>query len=196
LDLPLNAEGTWQAEQLAEALKEAPLSAVFCSDLKRTFDTAQIIAKTHQVSCIPRRNLREISLGRWEGLTFDEVSKQYPEEFRARGFDIVHYRPPEGESFLDCTFRVVSAFYEILNCTRGNILIVGHGGVNRIILSQALCRSLQSLFEIDQEYGCLNLLVQRYPEFEVVVSNGSPSDMKRFLAELCDLDDSSLRFLH
>jgi broad specificity phosphatase PhoE/CTP:molybdopterin cytidylyltransferase MocA len=184
VDLPLNAEGFRQAEQLAEALEDVPLSAVFCSDLKRAVDTAQIIAKPHQFSCIPRRDLREISLGLWEGLTFDEVRSQHPEEFRARGFDIVHYRPPQGESFLDCALRFIPAFYEILNSTRGNILIVGHAGVNRIILSQALCRSLEGLFGIDQEYGCLNILVHRYPTLEVMVSNGSPSDMKRFQAEL------------
>ncbi len=63
-DPPLNAEGFQQAERLAEALGDAPLSAVFCSDLKRSVQTAQIIAKPHQISCIPRRDLREISLGR------------------------------------------------------------------------------------------------------------------------------------
>ncbi len=78
MDLPLNAEGFRQAERLAEALRDAPLSAVFCSDLKRSVDTAQIIAKPHQISCIPRRDLREISLGRWEGLTFDEVRRAAP----------------------------------------------------------------------------------------------------------------------
>jgi alpha-ribazole phosphatase len=179
MDLPLNAEGFRQAERLAEALRAAPLSAVFCSDLKRSVLTAQIIAKPHQISCIPRRDLREISLGRWEGLTFDEVRRQYPEEFHARGFDIVHYSPPEGESFLDCTLRVIPAFYEILNSTRGNILIVGHAGVNRIILSQALGRSLEDLFQIGQEYGCLNIVVHRRPALEVKLLNGSPSDLDR-----------------
>ncbi len=184
MDIPLNAEGFRQAERLEQTLRGAPLSAVVCSDLKRSVDTAQIIAKPHQISCIARRDLREISLGRWEGLSFDEVRRLHPEEFRARGFDIVHYRPPEGESFLDCTFRVIPAFYEILNSTRGNILIVGHAGVNRVILSQALGRSLEDLFEIDQDYGRLNVVVHRYPTLEVKLLNGSLSDLKRFHAEL------------
>jgi molybdenum cofactor cytidylyltransferase len=184
LDLPLNAEGLQQAERLAKALMKASVSAVFCSDLKRSLDTAQIIAKPHRISCLPKRDLREISLGRWEGLTFDEVRSQHPEEFRARGFDIVHYRPPEGESFLDCTFRVIPAFYEILHSTRGNILIVGHAGINRIILSQALSRSLEGLFEIDQECGCLNMIVYRRPTLQVILLNCSLSGLKRFQMEL------------
>ena len=184
LDLPLNDEGLLQAERLAEGLRDMPISAIFCSDLKRSVETAQIIAKPHDISCIPRRGLREISLGQWEGLTFDEVRRQHPEEFHARGLDIVHFRPPEGESFLDCTFRVIPAFYETLTSTRGNILIVGHSGVNRIILSQALGRSLEHLFEIGQEYGCLNVLAHRDSAFEVKLLNGSPSDLKRLQSEL------------
>jgi molybdenum cofactor cytidylyltransferase len=179
VDLPMIPEGFRQAEQLMEALLEAPLSAVFCSDLTRCIATAEVIARPHRLPCIPRRDLREISLGRWEGLTFDEVRRQYPEEFLARGRDIVHYRPPEGESVLDCTFRVIPAFYEILNATWGDILVVGHAGVNRIILSQALGRSLEDLFTIDQRYGCLNVIAQRHPALEVKLLNGSPSELQR-----------------
>ena len=184
LDLPLNAQGFLQAEQLAEALADAPFSAVFCSDLERSFDTAQIIAKPHQVSCVQRRDLREISLGRWEGMSFDEVRRLHPDEFHARGCDIVRYRPPQGESFLDCSVRVIPAFHEILNSTLGNILIVGHAGVNRIILSHALRRPLEDLFEIAQDYGRLNILIHRSPALDVVLLNGSPSDLKRLQAEL------------
>ncbi len=184
LDLPLTGEGFQQAERLAEALRDMPLSAVFCSDLKRSVETAQIIAKPHHISCIPRRDLREISLGRWEGLSFDEVRRRHPEEFHARGQDIVHFRPPEGESFLDCTLRVITAFYEILASTPGNVLIVGHAGVNRIILSHALGRSLEDLFGIDQEYGCLNVVFHRHSALEVKLLNGSPSDSKHFQPDI------------
>lgn len=103
VDLPLNAEGLRQAEALAETLLDTPLSAVFCSDLERSSNTAKIIAGPHQISCTPRRDLREISLGRWEGMSFDEVRSLYSDEFHARGLDIVNYRPPDGESFLDCS---------------------------------------------------------------------------------------------
>ncbi len=172
-----------QAGRLAEGLRDMPLSAVFCSDLKRSVETAQIIAKPHQISCIPRRDLREISLGRWEGLTFDEVRRRRPEEFHARGLDIVHFRPMDGESFLDCTFRVIPAFYEILTSALGNVLIVGHAGVNRIILSQALGRSLEDIFEIDQEYGCLNVFFHRHSAFEVKLVNGSVPDLESLRLE-------------
>jgi alpha-ribazole phosphatase len=184
LDLPLNAEGLRQAGELADALGDTPVSAVFCSDLQRSSDMAQIIAMPHQVPCIRWRELREISLGRWEGMSFDEVRSLYADEFQARGRDIVHYRPPGGESFLECSFRVIPAFYEILNSTHGNILIVGHAGVNRIILSSALDRSLEGLFEIGQDYGCLNVVIYRPPALEVALLNGSFSGLRRLQAKL------------
>lgn len=174
LDLPLNPDGRRQAESLREALSGIELSAVYCSDLKRSVDTAEAIAGPHGLPCTARRDLREVSLGQWEGLTFDQVRRGSPEEFTARGQDMVHYRPPEGESFLDCTLRVIPAFYDIIHSNRGNILIVAHAGVNRIILSQALGASLDDLFEIKQDYGCLNVIRHRSQAFEVNLLNSLP----------------------
>lgn len=170
-DLPLNAEGVKQAMELAEVLRHVPFSAVFCSSLKRSVSTAQIIAGPHSLPFIQEPELREIALGGWEGLTFDDVRTRHPEDFRQRGIDVVNFRPPGGESFLDCTLRVLPAFYRILNSTRGTILIVGHAGVNRIILTQALGRPLETLFEIGQEYGCINVLSYRFPKLEAKLFN-------------------------
>ncbi len=178
LDLPLTAEGLRQVEQLAETFRDLPISAVFCSDLKRCVDTAQTIAGPHRLSCTRMCELREISLGRWEGMAIDDVRRQQPEEFNARGLDFVHYRPPGGESFLDCASRVISAFYNILNSTPGDLVLVGHAGVNRIILSRVLDRSLEDIFKIEQEYGCVNIIVHRHWGLEVKLLNGSASDLK------------------
>ena len=64
---------------------------------------------------------------------------------------------------MDCGCRVISALYEALRSTRGNIPIVGHAGVNRILLCQTSGKSMDELFDIDQDYGCLNLI--RYADF-------------------------------
>ena len=82
--------------------------------------------------------LREISLGKWEGRSFSEVQQRFPVEFDARGQDIENWRPPGGESFADCRERVMGAVGNILRKTRGNILLVAHAGVNRLILCDAL----------------------------------------------------------
>ena len=46
-------------------------------------------------------------------------------------------------------------------------LIVAHAGVNRVILSEALGLSLDYLFRLDQNYGCLNV-IDYFPDMAVV----------------------------
>lgn len=78
---------------------------------------------------------------------------------------------------MDCTLRVIPALYDMLHSSRGNLLIVGHRMLNRILLSQALGKSLGNLFEIDQACGCLNVI--RYSDFTFdvkVLNEISPPD--------------------
>lgn len=174
LDLPLSDQGVEEAERLRERLRDANLSAIFCSDLERSRATAAIIARPHALRPEVRPELREIALGEWDGLTFDAVRRNHPEAFEERGRDIIHFRPPGGESFLDCSLRVIPAFYSILRETRGNLVLIGHAGVNRIILCQILGRSLADLSEIEQDYGCLNVIGQEGFAFEVTSLNEDP----------------------
>jgi probable phosphoglycerate mutase len=171
LDVPLSEEGKRQARALGKALRHVPLSAIYCSDLARSVATAEIIAEPHGIPLAPRRDLREIALGRWEGISFDEIRLRHAEDYEERGRDIVHFRPPGGESFLDCTSRVIPALFHMLRSTRGDILVAGHAGVNRILLCHARSRSLESLFEIRQDYGCLNVIDCRDLTFEARVHN-------------------------
>ncbi len=174
LDLPLSHKGVEQIQELENELWSAQLSAIFCSDLKRSLETAAILSGIRDhFAPAPRPELREISLGQWDGLTFEEVRTRYPNEFEERGRDMVHYRPPGGESFLDCTKRVIPAFFDILHATRGNILIAGHAGVNRIILCQVSGLSLDQLFDMDQDYGCLNVIHNSGGIFTLKTLNGN-----------------------
>jgi alpha-ribazole phosphatase len=171
LDVPLSEEGMRQARALGETLRHVPISAIYCSDLARSVATAEIIAEPHDLPINARRDLREIALGRWEGLAFDEIRRRHAGDYEERGRGIVHFRPPGGESFLDCTCRVIPALFHMLRSTRGDILVAGHAGVNRILLCHARSRSLDSLLEIRQDYGCLNVIDCRDLTFEARVLN-------------------------
>jgi alpha-ribazole phosphatase len=173
-DLPLSADGLRQAELLAERLRGAELAAIYCSDLRRSIDTAQVVGKSHGLEPLADPGFREVSLGEWEGLSFDEVRRLYPEEYEERGRDIANFHPPGGESFLDCASRVMPALYDALSATSGDILIVAHAGVNRILLCHVLGKSVSEVLDIDQSYGCLNQI--RYGEyaFELECLNDLP----------------------
>lgn len=171
LDLPLNEDGIRQAEWLRKRLERAEISAAYCSDLSRSRQTAAIIAANKSVRIVSRPDLREISLGEWEGCTFAEISRQYPHEFKARGADIGYYRVPGGESFADCSRRIVAAFHEILAAAPGNILIVGHAGANRMLLCHVLGMPVANLFRISQDYGCLNIIQCSNSDYQVKTIN-------------------------
>ncbi|VBB07796.1 alpha-ribazole phosphatase cobc [Lucifera butyrica] len=158
LDLPLNEAGVRQARGLQKRLAGANIGTIFCSDLIRSRQTAAILAGDKGIAVIPRKELREIDLGRWEGCKFAEIARHFPNEFKARGADIGYYRVPGGESFADCSRRVVAAFHDILTATEGPILLVGHAGVNRVLLCYMLGIPLANLFRISQDYGCLNMI--------------------------------------
>ena len=177
-----------RARARGAALPPVPLSAIYCSDPPRPVATAKIFAEPHELPINAGRALREIALGRWGGLAFDEVRRRHAGDYEERGRDIVHFRPPGGESFQDCTCRVIPALFHMLRSTRGDILVAGHAGVNRVLLCHAQTRSLEDLFEIRQDYGCLNVIDCRDLTFEARLLN----DTRHLLDEEPQWERSSI----
>lgn len=171
IDLPLSEEGVWQAKGLAEELSHLPLTRIYASDLRRARQTAEFIAAKHNLVPILCPELREISLGEWEGRSFAEIRREFPQDFIQRGRDIVHFCPPAGESFLQCSQRVLSQWQRMMAEIKGNILIVGHAGVNRIILCHILGMPLENIFCLNQDYGCINIISYSKERFRVKALN-------------------------
>ncbi len=142
------------------------LKAVYCSDLQRATRSAEIIAKPYSLDPVIVPSLRERNFGIWEGMSFDEIRKKYPEEFDAWAGNPLQFSPMQGESTMVMKERVIYAFEKIIGNHKGDcIAIVSHGGVNRIILCHALGISLENIFRVEQDYAALNILEfwDRYP---------------------------------
>lgn len=159
-DLPLSPAGIRQSEQWGAFFSPIALTAVFSSDLQRALHTAKIIAQGHGVEVRAMPSLREVDLGAWEGLSFAEVRQSDPHAYEQRGRDPAGHRPPGGESFQDLQKRVVPAFEKALDCSTGDVVMVGHAGVNRVLLCYLLGIPLANLFRFDQDYGALNIIVK------------------------------------
>jgi probable phosphoglycerate mutase len=158
IDLPLSEEGVDQAWAMRKWLEPVRFSHVCASDLSRAQRTSKIIVGNRVRSIDSLAALREINLGEWEGVSFEEIKQRFPEEFAARGRDIENWRPPGGESFADCRMRVMDALRAILSTSEGNLLVVGHAGVNRLILCDLLGIPVANLHSIGQDYGCVNII--------------------------------------
>lgn len=172
IDIPLSEEGVHQARLLQTELARQELAAVFCSDLMRSIDTAKIITEKLNIKLTIRRELREISMGDWEGKTFREIAQAYPAEYAKRGENIVSYRIHGAESFAECQSRILAAFTGIINVTQENILIVGHAGINRLLLCHLLGMPMENLFHISQDYGCMNIIVYDSGQYRIKLLNG------------------------
>ncbi len=158
-DVDITREGERQMERLGEFLRPMGIEAIYSSDLRRARKGAEIISRIIGVGYRTVPSLREINLGRWEGLTFDEVKRLYPEEADFRFRDLATYRIKGGENIMDLRERVIPALERIIQDHRGRrVLIVAHGGVNRVILAHAMGLPLENFFRIEQDYGALNVI--------------------------------------
>jgi alpha-ribazole phosphatase/probable phosphoglycerate mutase len=159
-DVPLTETGLLQMEQMAERLRLVEIGAIYASDLKRSAQGARLIARHHDVPVQYLPELREMYFGDWEGLTLGQIRKRFPEELARRQMDLAHYEVPGGgESIARFRDRIILCFQRILEERGGeDFLLITHGGVNRVLLCQALGMEITGMFSIHQDYGCLNII--------------------------------------
>lgn len=158
-DVPLTQKGVDQYHVLAERLKDIQVSACYTSDLSRCVLGAEILCGPRNINPRLRKELRELSFGDWEGMALSELAERFPETWKNRMKHFVTFRAPNGENLQDLHDRVIPVIREIVETHKGEeVFLVAHGGANRIILLEALGASLSSMFRIEQDYGCLNII--------------------------------------
>ncbi|MBX5476940.1 MAG: alpha-ribazole phosphatase [Clostridia bacterium] len=134
LDIPLNEEGREQARRLARRLAGVAFDAAYASDLKRAVETARILLDGRDIELRLDARLREMSYGRWEGLTVEEIQQRYPEEWEAYRRDGVQTRVTGGESLEDVRRRVAAFADEVLQQAYRRVLVVSHGAALKTLL--------------------------------------------------------------
>lgn len=156
----LSDEGRYQAMQLARRLQRDPIAAVYCSPLSRTLETAEILAKPHGLTPILEDGLREISHGRWEGLTRQEVEERFGDEYAAWDADPFLTAPVGGESGLEVLARALPAVRRIVAAGAGKTtLVVSHKATLRLILSSLLGIDPRGYRDrLDQSPACINVV--------------------------------------
>ena len=174
-DVALSDRGVEQYRALAVHFTRHAITACYSSDLTRCRTGAEMIGAGLGIGPAIEPALRELNIGVWEGLTWDEIRSRWPREWDERLKDIVNYRVPGGESLRDLEARIMPAFQRIVKAHPGEeVLVVAHGGTNRVILLNAIGAPLSSLFSIEQNYACCNI-IDCYPDGNRVVKllNGS-----------------------
>jgi broad specificity phosphatase PhoE len=131
-DLDLSELGKSQAKFAAEYFKGEKISAIYSSDLLRAYNTALPHGELHNIDVIKSKELREVHVGEWEGLSVDEIRKRWPHEF-----DVLWHGqfgsmcPPGGEPVFLAGKRMYDKLLSIAKETDGVVLITSHAAIIR-----------------------------------------------------------------
>jgi len=165
-DTELSEVGLYQAERLSARLAHTSFAAIYYSDLSRAMQTAQMIHERSNAPLLTTPELRELSYGVWEGMTYGEVQARYPALYAQLMKGDVKFTPPGGESVKDLLGRV-KLLAQRLGATHPNeenILIVGHGGSIRGLLIVLLDLPAQAFWRFRLAPGSISIISITYPE--------------------------------
>lgn len=172
IDGSLTETGRSQAALLAEFMARYPLKAAYSSSLKRARETAAVVAERHQLSVEPLADLRECSVGRWEGLDWGTIQRDRAKEWAAFSADPANVPHPGGESYADVLARVEPALRRIFERHLGqSVLVVAHNLVNRIYLAGLVGIPLRDARRLKQSNTGVNILEFQAGKVELITLN-------------------------
>ena len=148
LNPPLNDLGIEQASMVKEKLSNIVYDCIYSSPLERARETAEICNYLNKEIIYDNR-LEEINFGAFEGLTFKEISKKFPNEVKEMERNWKTFNYITGESPKEMFERAVS-FLETLDYTKDN-LVISHWGIINCIISYFVSGTLDSYwkFKVD-----------------------------------------------
>ena len=178
-DVPLNSIGRKNAKFITEKIKghianyNYEISKIYSSCLSRSYETAEIIkARINFKGEVEKIcELNERNFGDWEGMTYNEISSKYGKSKTDKYLNNpLNFSIQNAETFKDFKDRALKGLNFILNVNKEEIkdikertiIVVAHGGTNRIIICDALNLSFENFFMIKQDFGGINV-IEYYP---------------------------------
>lgn len=156
-DPPLTDIGVSQARHAASLLQSQGIDLIYSSPMLRTCATAEVIAEMAGVPLHFHPKLKERPFGIWDGLYFDEIARDYPEQFQAWKSDPVSFVPRGGETINDHMARVKGAITEITENHRGQrIVVVTHVGPIRMCITDVLSMPLAAYRRLSIDYASIS----------------------------------------
>lgn len=158
-DIELSAKGRNQARSLARSLKDEPLKAIYTSPLIRARQTAEYIAQYHTCPIRVDEGLKELNQGQLEGITGDELRRDFPDFLtqwiKEPGTTVL----PGGESLGDLQNRAWAVMERLIQRhSAETITVVAHSFVNLTILCRVLELPLLAFRRFRQDPTAKNVL--------------------------------------
>ena len=171
-DIPLDETGLKQAELAGEYLKEVEIEAIYSSPLSRALETAEKIARFHNLEVQPLEGIIDMSFGNWEGHAHQEIKKNDSETYRRWREEPHLVRLPGGESLDDVRVRSMSALDEVIRKHPGkSLILVSHRVVNKVLICGILGLDNSHFWQINQDPTAINLIQCRNGKYILSLMN-------------------------
>jgi len=133
-DVCLSQKGRAQVRELKKVFLNQGVDKIYCSNKKRALETAKIIFGKEKI--VELEDLREMHFGVFEGLTYKQIQKKYPQAYKRWLHDPFSVTIPKGENLKDFKKRILQAVRKIMRSEKGKtVAVVCHGGAISIFLT-------------------------------------------------------------
>lgn len=173
LPYPLTEEGKKQAKFMSDFLANVKISKIYASPVKRTVDTANIIAKPHKMKITLCEGLTERDIGKKAGLPVSSI----------KGFGKSLNHPEYGETFYDVQKRTMKEIKSIIGSSKGNVAVVTHGDLilSALYYYQNMDAKNPKKPSMIVDTGSLSVISFKFPSPRVILLNYSRKIDKDFL---------------
>jgi broad specificity phosphatase PhoE len=171
-DVPLDETGMKQAELAGQYFKGIKIHGIYSSPLARAWETAQKIAHFHDLKVQPLQGILDMSFGKWEGQSHQDIQKNDKEAYRMWKEEPHLARLPGGESLDDVRVRAMVALEEVIRNHSGKTLVlVSHRVVNKVLICGILGLDNSHFWQITQDTTAINLIQYRNGKYILSLMN-------------------------
>jgi broad specificity phosphatase PhoE len=176
-DSALTERGKSQAIDARGKIEFVDFDVAYCSTSSRAVDTTKLLLNGHQVPIHKLDNLREINMGKWEGMRYDDVKQQYSLEHYDFWNNPGKFKAVEGESFYELASRSVEVVENIIKKHNGKkVLLVSHAALIKTLLTSLQSRPLDQLWQ--------GPFAENLSHSIVIGSNNTGIQVKQFCDEI------------
>ena len=155
-NVELSTEGRQQITSLSPFLQSIKFDSCFCSPLTRCVQTLHLLEV--DTDPIYDDGLKEIDFGSWEGLSFEQVQKEFPDLLAGWGREGEDFCFPGGEMIRAFNSRITRWLDNLLTKDVNRVLIVAHGGVIRIAICHLLGLDTSNAFAVNPREGKVSMI--------------------------------------
>jgi broad specificity phosphatase PhoE len=171
-DVPLNEIGLREAELAGGYLKDKEIHVIYSSPLSRAWQTAQKIAQFHNLEVQPLNGIIDMSFGRWEGHSLQEIQKNDGELYRQWREEPHRVRIPDGESLDEVRIRTMAALEEMIQLhPEKTLVLVSHRVITKVLICGILGIDNSHFWQIGQDTTAINLIQQRNGKYILSLMN-------------------------